>query len=73
MKCENADRCEVKNCHHEHDHDKMSEPENNCDAPCDVRGGIRGSKCFGDNSQPVHQPGSASLAGYSHVRQRRKI
>lgn len=47
MKCENADRCRVKNCpHHKKDHVKMTGPDNDCEAQCDVIDGLKGSKCF---------------------------
>jgi hypothetical protein len=43
--CENMKICEKQDCPHIEDHDKFDEPENSCAVPCDVAGGITGSRC----------------------------
>ena len=45
-RCENGDRCNVKDCPHKYMHEEQLDPENNCYLPCDVVNGFKGSKCF---------------------------
>lgn len=44
FKCENADECQI-DCPHKIEHEFCAEPENDCDAACDVEGVISGSLC----------------------------
>lgn len=45
-KCENHDRCNVKECDHKEDHGLRTSGDDNCLLRCDVSGGVKGSQCF---------------------------
>lgn len=45
-KCENHDRCKVKECNHKQEHGLRTLSDDSCLSPCDVEGGVKGSRCF---------------------------